>query len=203
MGSVKFDREGHMYRLILDALPGDYKPSSAWCFSKSEGTVDEYVIENEEYLGLGSGSLSYLDGILYSSTFSLNNYSRQIAAGRFGISRKQPLTRRDRLRYFMLMNLFGLSLDKALAERRYPGFMRKLAPEILGLKLMGAVRDDGDRLILTGYGMRIWILIMREFFMAVSDFRDLMRHAIKEELDAPGPLQIRLQSPEIRSPGKS
>jgi hypothetical protein len=81
--------------------------------------------------------------------------------------------------------------------------MRKLAPEILGLKLMGAVRDEGDRLVLTRYGMRVWILIMREFFMAVSDFRDLMRHAIKEELDSPGPLQIRLQSPEIRSPGKT
>ena len=203
MGDVNFDREGHMYRLILDALPYEYKPSSAWCFSKSEGTVDEYVIENEAYLGLGSGSLSYLDGILYSSTFSLNHYNRQIAAGRFGISRKQPLTRRDRLRYFMLMNLFGLSLDKQMAERRYPGFFRKLAPEIHGLKLIGAVRDKGDRLVLTRYGMRIWILIMREFFMAVSDFRDLMRHAITEELDSPGPLEIRLQTPEIRSPGKS
>jgi hypothetical protein len=49
--------------------------------------------------------------------------------------------------------------------------------------------------------MRIWILIMREFFMAVSDFRDQMRHAIKEELDAPGPLQIRVPTPELRPPG--
>ncbi len=201
MGEVDFNREGHLYRLILDALPDSFTPSSAWCFSRGSSTVDEYVIENEEYLGLGSGSLSYLDGTLYSSSFSLNHYSRQIASGRFGISRRQPLTPRDRLRYFMLMNLFGLSLDKQLAERRYPGFFRKLAPEILGLKLLGAVRDEGDRLVLTRYGMRIWILIMREFFMAVSDFRDLMRHAIKDELDAPGPLEIRLQTPEIR-PGQ-
>lgn len=198
MGQVDFNREGRMYQLILDALPDTFTPSSAWCFSRDTSTVDEYVIENEEYLGLGSGSLSYLDGVLYSSTFSLNNYSRQIAAGRFGISRRQPLTRRDRLRYFMLMNLFGLKLDKQLAERRYPGFFVKLAPEILGLKMMGAVRDEGDHLTLTRRGMRIWILIMREFFMAVSDFRDLMRHAIKEELDSPGPLDIRLQTPEIR-----
>jgi len=198
MGAVDFNREGRMYQLILDALPATFTPSSAWCFSRDTSTVDEYVIENEEYLGLGSGSLSYLDGVLYSSTFSLNNYNRRIAAGRFGISRRQPLTRRDRLRYFMLMNLFGLKLDKQLAERRYPGFLRKLAPEILGLKIMGAVRDEGDHLALTRRGMRIWILIMREFFMAVSDFRDLMRHAIKEELDSPGPLDIRLQTPEIR-----
>lgn len=201
MGQVNFDRESRMYNLILDALPDDFAPASAWCFSRDSSTVDEYVIENEEYLGLGSGSLSYLDGVLYSSTFSLNNYNKGIAAGRFGISRKQPLTNRDRLRYFMLMNLFGLSLDKAVAEKRYPGFFRKLAPEILGLRMMGAVRDEGDRLVLTRYGMRIWILIMREFFMAVSDFRDLMRHAIKEELDAPGPLQIRVPTPDLRPPG--
>ena len=81
--------------------------------------------------------------------------------------------------------------------------MRKLAPEIPGLKLMCAVRDEGDRLVLTCYGMRVWILIMRAFFMAVSDLRDLMRHAIEEELDSPGPLQIRLQTSEIRSRGKS
>jgi len=57
--------------------------------------------------------------------------------------------------------------------------------------------------VLTQYGMRVWILIMREFFMAVSDFRDLMRHTIREELDAPGPVALRLPSTELRSPGKS
>ncbi len=201
MGEVDFDREGRMYRLILDALPDSYRPSSAWCFNRDHGSVDEYIIENEEYLGLGSGSLSYLDGILYSSTFSLNHYNRQVEAGRFGISRRQPLTRRDRLRYFLLMNLFGLSLDKQVAEARYPGFFRMLAPEIFGLRLMGAVRDEGERLRLTRYGMRVWILIMREFFMAVSDFRDLMRHTIREELDSPGPLETRLPSPDLRPPG--
>ncbi|MFU8876837.1 MAG: coproporphyrinogen III oxidase family protein [Wenzhouxiangellaceae bacterium] len=194
MGEVDFNREAAYYHMILDALPEDFTPSSAWCFSRNTSTIDEYVIENEEYLGLGSGSLSYLDGNLYSSTFSLNNYNRQIESGRFGISRRQPLTRRDQLRYYMLMKLFGLSLDKRLAERQHPGFMRRLAPEILGLRVMGAVRDEGNRLVLTRRGMRIWILIMREFFMAVSDFRDLMRHAIKEELEAPGPLDLRVKS---------
>jgi menaquinone C8-methyltransferase len=42
---------------------------------------------------------------------------------------------------------------------------------------------------------------MREFFMAVSDFRDLMRHTIREELDAPGPLETRLPTPDLRPPG--
>ncbi|MEJ2523645.1 MAG: coproporphyrinogen III oxidase family protein [Gammaproteobacteria bacterium] len=200
MGEVDFDREGRMYRLILDALPDTYRPASAWCFNRGGDKVDEYIIENEEYLGLGSGSLSYLDGILYSSTFSLNHYSRQIRGGRFGISRRQPLTRRDQLRYHLLMQLFGLSLDLAEAERRFPGFRWKMWPEIRGLKLMGAVEARGDRLTLTPYGMRVWILIMREFFMAVSDFRDLMRHTIREEHEPPGPAELRLPTTELRSP---
>jgi len=199
MGEVDFDREGRMYRLILETLPQGYKPASAWCFSRGAGMVDEYIIENEEYLGLGSGSLSYLDGVLYSSTFSLNHYASRIEAGRFGISRRQPLTRRDRLRYHLLMQLFGLSLDKAAAERRFPGFERRLWPEITGLELMGAVRDEGDRLVLTPYGMRVWILIMREFFMAVSDFRDLMRHAIREEDPPPGSAEFTLPPPGLRT----
>jgi len=200
MGEVDFAREGQLYRLILDHLPEEFSASSAWCFSRGTNTVDEYVIENEEYLGLGSGALSYLEGTLFSSTFSLNHYNRQIEAGRFGISRRQPLTGRDRLRYYLLMQLFGLKLDKAAAERRHPGFLRRLWPEITALKLMGAVRDESEHLVLTRLGMRIWILIMREFFMAVSDFRDQMRHAIKDELDSPGPLSIRLQTPEMHTP---
>jgi len=200
MGRVDFDREGRYYRLILDALPDAYRPASAWCFNARGDMVDEYIIDNDEYLGLGSGSLSYLAGGLYSSTFSLNHYHRAIESGRFGISRRQALTPRDQLRYHLLMALFGLSLDKARAEQLHPGFGWKLAPEIAGLKLMGAIRDEGGRLVLTRYGMRVWILIMREFFMAVSDFRDLMRHSIREEPGA-SPLQSGVAARGPESPG--
>ncbi len=181
MGGVDFAREASLYRLILDTLPADYVPSSAWCFGRRTGTTDEYIIANDEYLGLGSGAMSYLGGTLYSSTFSLAEYSRRIDDGRFGIDRLQPLTARDRLRYYLLMKLFALRMDKAKAERQHPGLWWKLAPEIAALRAIGAVRDDGDALVLTRYGMRVWILIMREFYTAVSEFRDLMREASSVE----------------------
>ena len=58
-------------------------------------------------------------------------------------------------------------------------------PEITGLKAMGAVRDRGERIVLTPCGMRVRTVIMREFFVAVPDFRDLMRNAIRQETRSP------------------
>lgn len=197
MGKVDFDREGRLYRAILERLPSEYRAANAWCFERGSGQVDEYIIENEEYLGLGSGSLSYLRGVLYASTFSLRHYRGQIESGQFGVSRCEPLSHRDQLRYFLLMRLFGLSLDKAEAEQHHPGFQRTLWPELRALRLAGAIRDEEDRWVLTRYGMRLWILIMREFFMAVSDFRDVMRRAISDEPEPPGPLELRLPTPEV------
>ena len=48
---------------------------------------------------------------------------------------------------------------------------------------MGGIRDDGENWYLTRRGMYYWVLMMREFFIAVSNFRDLMRLSIRSELD--------------------
>jgi coproporphyrinogen III oxidase-like Fe-S oxidoreductase len=60
--------------LIQDELSSHYQPASVWCFSKTSGAIDEYIVEHDEYLGIGSGAISYMDGVIYSSSSSLNNY---------------------------------------------------------------------------------------------------------------------------------
>ena len=48
------------YRMILDMLTEDYTQLSAWAFGKSNNEgFDEYVIDNDEYLGVGSGAFSF------------------------------------------------------------------------------------------------------------------------------------------------
>ena len=45
--------------------------------------IDEYIVDYEEYVGIGSGALSFLDGRIYGNTFSLSEYStRSRAASR-------------------------------------------------------------------------------------------------------------------------
>ncbi len=184
MGRVSYGREKQFYFDILDRLPASYSPSSAWCFSRGDGAIDEYITEHEDYIGLGSGAMSYLRGRLYAASFSINRYIRLIDSGHSGITRYSEFSEHDRMRYYFLMKLFSLKLNKAEAEARWGGrFAKTLWKDFAAFRLLGGIRDDGENWYLTRRGMYYWVLMMREFFIAVSNFRDLMRLSIRSELD--------------------
>jgi len=183
MGQVDFSRERRLYELIVDRmLAAGYRRNSAWCFSRTSAMFDEYIVEHDEYVGLGSGAFSYLQGSLYASTFSINHYMRLVEAGETGTTRRRVMSRRDRMRYYLLMRLFAGSLDLDAAESRFGGrFRHTLWPELAALRAIGAIRLDGAYLSLTDGGYYLWVSAMREFFSAVSNLRDDMRHHIAEE----------------------
>jgi coproporphyrinogen III oxidase-like Fe-S oxidoreductase len=183
MGEVDYTREQAYYEAIVEhMLANGYARSSAWCFSRKPGMFDEYIVERDEYVGLGSGAFSYLDGALYSSTFSINHYLKLIEAGKTGTFGTLEMSGRDAKRYYLLMKLFGGSLDKEAAERRFSGaFQRTLWPELTMLQTLGAVRDAGLRFELTEKGYFLWVVLMREFFTGVNSLRDQMRHNIARE----------------------
>jgi coproporphyrinogen III oxidase-like Fe-S oxidoreductase len=184
MGHVNYRREKHFYDEILDRLPSDYEPSSAWCFSRGCGVIDEYIIENDDYIGLGSGAMSYFRGTLYAASFSINRYMRLVEGDHSGITRFSEFDERDQMRYYFLMRFFGLQVNKVVAEQRWDGaFERTLWRDFAAFKLIGAIRDEGEEWRLTRKGMYLWVLMMREFFIAVSNFRDLMRLGIPSEPD--------------------
>jgi len=184
MGRVTYNRERRFYEDILDRLPSAYQASSAWCFSNGGGAIDEYIIEHEDYVGLGSGAMSYYQGTLYAASFSINRYMRLVESGHSGITRYSAFSEHERMRYFFLMTFFGLRVDKAQAEARWGGrFEKSLRRDFAAFRLIDAIRDDGDSWYLSPTGMYYWVLMMREFFIGVSNFRDLMRHGIRSELD--------------------
>ena len=182
-GDVDRSRERSFYELIAEhMLDAGYRRSSAWCFSRQPGLFDEYIIEHDEYVGLGSGSFSYLKGQLFANTFSINRYCRRIASGRSGVVQRRPLGERDQMRYYLLMKLFSGALDLDAAEQRFGArFRRVLWPEMTVLRAVGAATRDGGRLRLTDRGYYLWVVMMREFFAGVSDLRDAMRQHISEE----------------------
>ena len=183
MGSVHYARERAFYELIVERMLGaGYQRSSAWCFSRKAGMFDEYIVDHEEYVGLGSGAFSYLQGRLFASTFSINHYLKQVEAGRTGTVRQRVMSERDQMHYFLMMRLFAGSLDLEFAENRFSGrFQSVLWPELSALRLIGAVQRQAGQLTLTENGYFLWVLMMREFFSGVSDLRDAMRHHISEE----------------------
>ncbi len=46
-------------------LAESFEPASAWTFSRTGGgMIDEYIVDYEEYVGIGSGAFCFLDGTL-------------------------------------------------------------------------------------------------------------------------------------------
>jgi coproporphyrinogen III oxidase-like Fe-S oxidoreductase len=174
-----------MYERILDRLLPSYRAASAWCFSRGEGLFDEYIIDQDDYVGVGSGAFSYVGGTMYSTTFSLQHYWSRVEQGQSGITQHRPLGLKERMRYDFLMRLFGGELKREQIERRYGrAFAWRMAPELAAMRLLGATRRDADAIRLTRLGMYCWVLMMAEFFNAVNDVREQMRGHIRAELEA-------------------
>ncbi|MCX8021548.1 MAG: coproporphyrinogen III oxidase family protein [Syntrophorhabdaceae bacterium] len=176
LGVVNYERGNRLYSTIMSTLKDMYKPSTAWCFSRTNKMIDEYVVHYDEYAGLGSGSIGYLGGCAYANTFDIRDYINEIRQGRIPIAAKKEFTLKERLRYDLLMKLFGLSLDLVelkLKHKVNPFYY--LFPEILFFRLVGGIKRQGSVLRLTEKGQYYWVLMMREFFIGVNNFRDYCR----------------------------
>jgi coproporphyrinogen III oxidase-like Fe-S oxidoreductase len=194
LGSADPARRHAFYQRILQTMRTEYRASSAWCFNHGsaagqgglEPLIDEYIIDPSDYVGVGSGSFSYVNGWMYSTTFSLNQYRHRITQGRPAITRSKRLSAHERMRYDYLVRLFGLSLSREEMKRKYGWrFWVQLAPELMSMRMLGATRYDreSDSIVLTDKGMYCWVLMMAEFFNAVNVFRDEMRSHIRAEID--------------------
>ena len=171
------------YQTILARLTPEFKPSSAWCFTRRGEGSDEYIVEADFYVGVGSGAFSYLDGTLYATTFCLDTYERRIARGLTGITVQNRLAAGDQMRYSLLVKMFGSRLDRDWALRRYgPRFFRRLWGELRTLEWLGAARRDQNGWQLTERGMYWLMLMMCAFFESVAEYREAMRAHIPAEL---------------------
>ena len=183
MGVPNRRRLRQFYETILATLRKEFTPSSAWCFTRRGHGSDEYIVSVDNYVGVGSGAFSYLDGTLYSTSFSLQGYEQRIRQGYSGIVACHRLGEIDRMRYTLLVRMFGLRLDRDWALARHgPRFFRKLWGEFRTLEWLGAAKRDEDGWQLTDRGMFWLMLMMSAFFESVNAYRDAMRAHVKEEL---------------------
>jgi coproporphyrinogen III oxidase-like Fe-S oxidoreductase len=135
--------------------------------------VDEYIINNESYLGIGSGAFSLLDCGFYATTFDIEKYVQDSFSGAQMFVGRQQLSKTQQQRYQLLTALFGLSVSQdVLTEQRnlieclvYLGVVEKQV-------LQHPVRLT---YALTKKGRYWWLVLMREFFMGVNRYRRDMR----------------------------
>ncbi|MFH1646870.1 MAG: coproporphyrinogen III oxidase family protein [Chloroflexota bacterium] len=169
---VDNSRERQFYDVILRELyHGGYKASTAWCFSRGQCMIDEYIIEYDDYIGIGAGSVSIVRGNFYVNSFSLDRYHDLTGAGRLPIIGWRRLSKKENLRYYLLTKLFGMKLDTGEFHRRFGNGPGKLWVELAFLKTFGIVSGDGT-LRVTDKGMYPVSVMMRDFFAALNTLRE-------------------------------
>ncbi len=180
-GPISYRKEKLLYQRISEMLDDLYACGTAWCFSRKQTMIDEYIVDYDEYVGAGSGSFGYVGGSVWANTFSVRDYLRAIGERKFPLFAKREFPLEDQIRYDFMMKLFGTSLHIDTAEKKFHGrFMKTLGTEIALFKLVGAVVEEHGMLRLTRRGRYLWVIMMREFFSGVNNFRDVCRARIPE-----------------------
>jgi len=166
--------EKQFYDVILNELyANEYTASTVWCFSRGERMIDEYIIDFDDYIGIGAGSVSIVGGSFYVNTFSLERYGEFLNRDTLPIAGWRKLTEKETQRYYLLTKLFGMELDAGKFRQRFgAGMESKLGPELLLLKLAGLV-EGKDKIRVTRKGMYPVSVMMREFFTSLNNLREL------------------------------
>ena len=209
VGKVDYAREQRYYEIICELLTGElpgveiaggvagaqgerglFEHGSAWTFNRrgtdaagDDAMIDEYVVDYEEYPAIGSGGITYLGSNLYVNTFSVKDYNFAIESGRMSIMGKTTFSKRDRMRYRFMMQLFGLRLDKRAFEHDFGCSVEAGLPvEMAFMRAAGAfATDNADELTLTPKGRYLVVVMMRQFFIGVNSLRDQARAALTGE----------------------
>jgi menaquinone C8-methyltransferase len=176
VGKPTHHREWEFFNLINDRLQREFKSLSAWTFVRhAAGMIDEYIVDSEEYVGIGSGSFSYLNGNLYVNDFSLNAYIQAIHDGKTSVNAKKHFNTQSQMRYWFMMNLFSMNFDRVSFNRRFSTPVGLgLWLEMLFMNLNGSFKRNNHNQ-LTRRGQYFSLVMMREFFSGVNNVRDIAR----------------------------
>ena len=170
---IDISSENKFYDIILRELyNGSYNPSSPWCFSNGERMIDEYIIDSDDYIGIGAGSVSIVNGNFYVNSFSLERYDEFLNRDRLPIIGWRKLSEGEHIRYYLLSKLFGLEIDETKFYHRFKSDIKdKLRNELAFLRLFGLVEGNG-RIKVTQKGMYPVSVMMREFFTSLNSLRE-------------------------------
>ncbi len=168
--TIDTKREFSFYQMLQQEMKSDFQPSTCWCFSKGEQRIDEYIIHHPEYVGLGAGSVGFLQNTFFVNTFHPKKYIEQIQQNEVSIVMHKKATRKEAARYFMLTQLFGMQLDSKELTNRY---QNAVLPELLLLQASSIIKKRGDHFVTTTKGIYYIGLMMKHFFIGLNGLREI------------------------------
>ena len=151
-----------------------YNQESIWCFSTKKGLIDEYIMNHDEYAGVGAGAMGYIDGTINSNTCSIQQYINFVQQGNTSITKNRKFSNLQRMRYrFMLRLLSGTVKISDMTKKYGRRFWFYLSGELSFLLINRAIKLRGNHIVLTPTGRYYCLVLMRTLFSIVGDFREV------------------------------
>jgi coproporphyrinogen III oxidase-like Fe-S oxidoreductase len=175
-GAKSNDKEYEFYQLIKEEMK-DLKSNNAWSFATDYTTLnDEYVGSHDEYIGIGSGAFSFLDGNLYINAFDLNQYASLVQKRPHAIIAKSSFSKKEQLKYHFLTWLFNGSIDIKKFNTAFDTNIKKsFAKELYMLERTSAISIQNGTITNTEFGNYLVLCMMKEFYSGMDRIRAMFR----------------------------
>jgi len=171
-GKVDYRREKQLYKLIVEKLGQVYKQQSVWCFAREKGAIDEYIIDHDEYAAVGASSWGYINGTMYSNTFSIPKYIELLGNDKHPVVMYRKFSQLEMMRYDLLIGMLEDNLSVQCLKKKYGARFRIwLGVELGFLIAVGAMSYDGKKFRLTARGRYYCLILMRNLFEITGDHR--------------------------------
>lgn len=172
LGISNEDNEYEFYKIICEEFKNLHK-SNAWAWANKKYDMnDEYVGSNHEYVGIGSGAFSFLNGELLINAFDLKDYGNFVNSNTQPVIAKCDFTHKDRIRYLFLTELFDGSIDIDKFNKTNKTVLTKeLFMELFLLKLVNAIYEKDRVIYVTEFGSYLCLVLMKEFYAGMDKVR--------------------------------
>lgn len=176
LGVSNEDNEFEFYGVICDEFRNFHK-SNAWAWAdKKYDMNDEYVGSNHEYVGIGSGGFSFLNGELIINAFDLKDYDEFIQKSIQPVIAKCAFSKKDLLRYLFLTELFDGKIDiSRFNATNGVSLNKELFVEISLLKLVNAIYEKNGAIYTNEFGAYLCLVLMKEFYAGMDKVRAIFR----------------------------
>ncbi len=176
LGVSNIDNEKKFYDIICDELK-DWHQNNAWAFAKNSSELkDEYVASNAEYVGVGSGAFSFLNGELIINAFNLLEYGQKVKNKQSAVIAKCGFDHKEKLKYIFLTKLFdGCVNIENFNTLTNSNLKKELFTELNLLKLAGAITDKDGIIRPTHFGNYLCVVLMRDFYAGMDRVRALFK----------------------------
>jgi len=150
---------------ILEGIFHDagFERTSVWAFTRP-GVPKYCSVTVPLYVGLGASGGSYLKDVFYLNTFNVVEYIKALENGRMPIALSLDLSENMQMAGWLYWRIYETRFEKSDFKERFgKDFDRVYGKYVKPLTLLGFLKDDGERLVLSDRGT-YWLHALEDLF---------------------------------------